>query len=87
MPNILIIDDDSHISEMIAKNLRNEGYSVCAAYSGTEALMLLSREELMPHIKDIPVIVVSAKANVSDKSIQYFVFVLNHYLVAEGKKC
>ena len=84
MPNILIIDDDSHISEMIAENLRNEGYSVCAAYSGTEAMMLLSKEkpdlilldlmlpglsgeELMPHIKDTPVIVVSAKANVSDK--------------------
>jgi DNA-binding response OmpR family regulator len=84
MPNILIIDDDSHISEMISENLRNEGYSVCAAYSGTEALMLLSKEkpdlilldlmlpglsgeELMPHIKDTPVIVVSAKANVSDK--------------------
>ena len=54
------------------------------AYSGTEAVLLLSRstpdlvlldlmlpglsgEEVLPHIKDIPVIVVSAKVDVQDK--------------------
>ena len=84
MPNILIIDDDPHINAIVSKALRAEGYSVSSAYSGTEALMLLSKskpdlilldlmlpglsgEELLPQIKEIPVIVVSAKADVTDK--------------------
>ena len=84
MPNILIIDDDPHINAIVSKALRAEGYSAASAYSGTEALMLLSKskpdlilldlmlpglsgEELLPQIKDIPVIVVSAKADVTDK--------------------
>ncbi|MCR5539577.1 MAG: response regulator transcription factor [Ruminococcus sp.] len=84
MPNILIIDDDTSISEMLSEALENEGYSVTKAYSGTEAVMILSQsqpdlilldlmlpgmsgEELLPKIKDIPVIVVSAKADISDK--------------------
>ena len=84
MPDIMIIDDDAHISEMLSESLKNEGYTVSAAYSGTEALLLLSGskpdiilldlmlpglsgEELLPKIKDIPVIVVSAKADVTDK--------------------
>ena len=84
MPNILIIDDDAHINDIVSKALRSEGYSVSSAYSGTEALLLLSHskpdlilldlmlpglsgEELLPQIKDIPVIVVSAKTDVTDK--------------------
>ena len=84
MPNILIIDDDAHINDIVSKALQSEGYSVSSAYSGTEALMLLSKsrpdlilldlmlpglsgEELLPQIKDIPVIVVSAKTDVTDK--------------------
>ncbi|HRU96102.1 MAG TPA: response regulator transcription factor [Ruminococcus sp.] len=84
MPNILIIDDDAHINDIVSKALKAEGYSVTSAYSGTEALLLLSHnkpdlilldlmlpglsgEELLPQIKDIPVIVVSAKADVTDK--------------------
>lgn len=84
MPNILVVDDDPHINAMLKENLETEGYSVSAAYSGTEALMVLSNskpdlilldlmlpglsgEELLPQIKDIPVIVVSAKADITDK--------------------
>lgn len=84
MADILIIDDDPHISDMLAETLETEGYSVSRAYSGTEALMLLSRktpdlilldlmlpglsgEELLPKIKDVPVIVVSAKADMEGK--------------------
>lgn len=84
MPDILIIDDDAHINDIVSKALKAEGYAVSQAYSGTEALMLLSRskpdlilldlmlpglsgEELLPQIKDIPVIVVSAKADVTNK--------------------
>ena len=84
MPNILIVDDDEHISGMLSEALTAEGYAVSAAYSGTEALMLLSREKpdlilldlmlpgitgekILPQIKDIPVIIVSAKADITDK--------------------
>ena len=84
MPKIMVIDDDPHISDMITEALRDEGYAVSQAYSGTEAQMLLSQtapdlilldlmlpglsgEELLPKIKNIPVIVVSAKADVSHK--------------------
>ena len=84
MPNILIIDDDAHINDIVSKALQADGYSVTSAYSGTEALLLLSQskpdlilldlmlpgltgEELLPQIRDIPVIVVSAKADVTDK--------------------
>jgi len=81
---IAIIDDDIHIGDMLEEILRNNGYLTLRAYSGTEALLMLSQnkpnlilldlmlpgfsgEELLPKIKDIPVIVISAKANIADK--------------------
>lgn len=81
---ILIIDDDAFIGDMLEETLTKEGYSVLRAYSGTEALLLLSSrrpdlilldlmlpglsgEELLPKLTGIPVIVVSAKIDVSDK--------------------
>lgn len=84
MSSIMIIDDDIHINDMLTQALTDEGYTVSRAFSGTEALMLLtethpdlilmdlmlpglSGEELLPKIKGIPVIVVSAKAATSDK--------------------
>ena len=42
MPHILIVDDDIQISEMLTEKLETEGYTVSAAYSGTEALMFES---------------------------------------------
>lgn len=84
MPHILITDDDLHIGNLLEETLRAEGYGVSRAFSGTEALEVLSREkpdlilldlmlpnlsgeELLPMIKDIPVIVVSAKIDVANK--------------------
>ena len=84
MKTILIIDDDMHIGNMLTEVLEREGYGVLRAYSGTEALMLLSNktpdlilldlmlpglsgEEVLPKIKSIPVIVVSAKIDVDNK--------------------
>ncbi len=84
MKTILIIDDDMHIGDMLKEVLEREGYGVLRAYSGTEALMLLSTktpdlvlldlmlpglsgEEVLPKIKNIPVIVVSAKIDVDNK--------------------
>jgi DNA-binding response OmpR family regulator len=42
MAEIMIIDDDTYISDMLCEALQGEGYSVSRAYSGTEAIMLLS---------------------------------------------
>ena len=80
----MIIDDDIHIGNLLEETLRGEGYDITRAYSGTEALLLLSSftpdlvlldlmlpgisgEEVLPHLKDVPVIVVSAKTNLHNK--------------------
>ena len=84
MKTIAIIDDDIHIGDMLTEVLTREGFAVLRAYSGTEALYLLSQnkpdlvlldlmlpglpgEEVLPHIENIPVIVLSAKVDVQDK--------------------
>lgn len=84
MKNILVVDDDINIGNMLEEVLTKEGYRVSRAYSGTEALYVLSSQkpdlilldlmlpgldgkELLPRIKDIPVIVVSAKTATEDK--------------------
>lgn len=84
MKNILIIDDDLHIGNMLEEVLTREGYHVSRAYSGTEALFVLSAarpdlvlldlmlpglngEDILPKIKGIPVIIVSAKVDIDNK--------------------
>lgn len=84
MKTIAIVDDDIYIGNMLEELLRREGYHVLRSYSGTEALLLLTRnrpdlvlldlmlpglsgEEVLPKIQGIPVIVLSAKADVGDK--------------------
>lgn len=84
MKNILIIDDDLHIGNVLEELLTNEGYGVSRAYSGTEAILVLSKskpdlvlldlmlpglsgEEVLPHMKGIPVIVMSAKVDIDNK--------------------
>ena len=42
MNQILIIDDDIPVGNMLEEVLGREGYKVLRAYSGTEALLLLS---------------------------------------------
>jgi len=81
---IAIIDDDIHIGNMLEEVLVKEGYGIIRAYSGTEALMLLSNkipdlvlldlmlpglsgEQILPKIKNIPVIVLSAKIDMDNK--------------------
>ncbi|MGN0609801.1 MAG: response regulator transcription factor [Oscillospiraceae bacterium] len=43
MKTIAVIDDDIHIGNMLEELLSKEGYCVIRAYSGTEALYLLSQ--------------------------------------------
>lgn len=84
MKRIAIIDDDPYISDVLRELLTKEGYAVRQAYSGTEALYLLSQErpdlvlldlmlpglsgeEVLPKIQGLPVIILSAKADVDSK--------------------
>ena len=84
LKKILIIDDDLHIGNGLEEILTREGYSVSRAYSGTEAILVLSQfkpdlvlldlmlpglsgEEVLPYIKGIPVIVMSAKVDINNK--------------------
>lgn len=84
MKTIAIIEDDQYIGDVLERNLVREGFAVLRAYSGTEALYLLSQntpdlilldlmlpglsgEEILPKMKGIPVIVVSAKVGIDDK--------------------
>lgn len=50
---ILIVEDDSNISELIGTALTDGGYTVLCAYSGTEALLLLERESFDLIVTDL----------------------------------
>lgn len=84
MKNIMIIDDDIYIGNVLEETLTKQGYGVLRAYSGTEALLALSRlkpdlvlldlmlpglngEDVLPQIREIPVIVISAKDDTDHK--------------------
>lgn len=45
MKTIAIIEDDIYIGDMLTEVLKKEGYKVLRAYSGTEALYLLSQQK------------------------------------------
>ncbi len=45
MEHILIIADDLHIGDMVARVLTKEGYAVSRSYSGTEALFVIAENE------------------------------------------
>lgn len=44
MNTILVVDDDVYIGDMLEEVLHKEGYDVTRAYSGSEALLLLSSD-------------------------------------------
>lgn len=81
---IAVVDDDLYINDMLCTLLKREGYSVIRAFSGGEALAVLSEhtpdlvlldlmmpglsgEQVLPKIRNIPVIVMSARADVDSK--------------------
>ena len=53
MTKILIVEDDMHINEMLCELLEAEGYAVSSAYSGTEALLLLSQGSFAAMLLDL----------------------------------
>ena len=60
MSKILVCDDDKEIVEAIDIYLSQEGFEVCKAYDGEEALKILKNEDvellvidvMMPDVKD-----------------------------------
>lgn len=53
MKKIAIIEDDQHIGDVLERTLTREGYEILRAYSGTEALYLLSE-----HTPDLNAVIV-----------------------------
>lgn len=81
---IAVVDDDVYINDMLCRLLEREGYSVIRAFSGGEALAVLSEhipdlvlldlmmpglsgEQVLPKIRNVPVIVMSARADIDSK--------------------
>ncbi len=53
MGSILIVEDDVNINELLKEALGKEGYSCTQAFSGTEAEMLLEKEEYVLVLLDL----------------------------------
>ena len=83
MANILIVEDDNSIQDILEEDLKNI-YKTYHAYSGTEALLVLEKEnidlilldlmlpglsgeEIITKVKNIPIIVITAKIDAEDK--------------------
>ena len=50
---ILVVDDEREIADLVEVYLTNEGFSVFKAYTATEALEIVAREELSLAILDV----------------------------------
>ncbi|MDR2570983.1 MAG: response regulator transcription factor [Oscillospiraceae bacterium] len=53
MKKILIVEDDMYISQMLSDLLRQNNYDTVAAYSGTEALLLLQTDGFLLILLDL----------------------------------
>ena len=53
MVNILIVDDDSHIRELLRHTLQSEGYFVFEATDGNEASQLLTKQQIHLAVVDV----------------------------------
>lgn len=53
MASVLIVDDEAEIVELIDFYMKNNGYKVCKAYNGQEALDIFRREEIDIILLDI----------------------------------
>lgn len=84
MKTILVVEDNIDVHNLIKELLEKEQYKVLDAYSGTESIMILEKqevdlilldlmlpglngEEIIKQIKNIPIIVISAKISPEDK--------------------
>ena len=53
MKNIIVIEDDTDINNIITKALEKAGYNCTQAFSGTEALIYLERENYDLAVMDL----------------------------------
>jgi two-component system alkaline phosphatase synthesis response regulator PhoP len=53
MPKILVVDDEENICELIAYNLKKEGYDVAVAHDGVSALKALEGSEFELIVLDV----------------------------------
>jgi Response regulators consisting of a CheY-like receiver domain and a winged-helix DNA-binding domain len=53
MNKIMVVDDDINIRELVSTILQNEGFEVCRAKDGLEALNLLGKEKINLCVLDI----------------------------------
>lgn len=53
MANVLIVDDEEDIRELVGIYLKNEGYNICKAVNGQEALQCLSDMQIDLAILDV----------------------------------
>src|SRR5579883_2472820 len=83
-PKILVIEDERSLIEVLTCNLEREGFEVLAAYDGQEGLrqaqlklpdmpgLEVCRELRMgPRTREIPIIMVTAKAEESDELVGF----------------
>ena len=52
-PRILVVDDEKEIADLLETCLQNEGYHVCKAYHGREAMAIIDKQEIDLAILDI----------------------------------
>jgi CheY-like chemotaxis protein len=52
-PTILVVDDDPDIRQLVATVLSNEGFAVCEAADGAEALQTLADEHVDAILSDV----------------------------------
>ena len=69
----MIIDDDIHINKMLCEVLQNEGYNVSKAYSGTEAMLLLSQ------IKPDLILLILSEKQLSSHILDELSKIVTHY--------
>lgn len=53
MATVLIVDDEEDIRELVGIYLKNEGYNICKAVNGQEALQCLSDMQIDLAILDV----------------------------------
>jgi len=76
MAKILVVDDEPHVVELVAFNLRREGYTVLSASNGAAALIEVDKEhpdlvilDIMMPIMDGLQVAEMLKANPATKEI------------------
>ena len=47
---ILVVDDEEHILDYVARNLRKSGHNVVTASSGEDALVLVEQQNVKPEL-------------------------------------